>query len=189
MLRRIIIPLALIIGSAPVVYGQESSKGVERNPLLTVTAATVTSMCDRTPKALFEAGADIYVEVVQTNTSSEAQHLISGGPWRELRIKLVKDGEVIPFKKSMQEFLTPSPDKPFSASLFAFTLKPGESSPAVIDLSQWYEPLRPGHYRLTVGRMWDREYTAKPVEFDVYPVDAREAVSQGSLNMLPQSRH
>jgi hypothetical protein len=168
MSRRILAFMALIIGGAFVVYGQEG-QSAGRAPSLKVTAATVADKFIRTPKTLFEVGADICVEVAVINTSDEDEYIGWGSPWREYRLELLKSGEVVPFKKSVQEFLTPSPDRPFSGSFAVFTLKPGDSFPAIINLTEWYEPLAPGHYQLTVGRIWVREFTAKPIEFDIYP--------------------
>jgi hypothetical protein len=149
-------------------YSQESENNPGPTPLLRVEVATVSGMLDQTPKTLFAVGIDIYALVSITNNSSEELNMASGHPWRQFNVKLIKDGEVVPFKKSVSEFLTPSPDKPYGGSIAAFTLKPNASTKELVHVSEWYESLPPGHYQLTLGRIWGRAYTAQPVEFDIY---------------------
>ena len=168
MLSRTLALLILMIVGPLTCYSQESEKHDGSTALLKVEASTVTNMLHPTPKTLFAVGSDVYVLVVITNGSSEELGMISGHPWRQFRLKLIKDGEVVPVKKSVKEFLTPSPEKPFGGSLSAFTIKPNASTNELVHLNEWYEPLPPGHYQLTVGRIWGREFTSEPVEFDVY---------------------
>jgi hypothetical protein len=168
MLNRAIALLVLMIAGALACYGQESEKNGSQSPSLRVEATTVTNMFNQTPKSFFAVGSDIYALVVITNNSSEELSISSGHPWRQFNIELTKDGEVMPFKKSVREFLTPSPDQPYHGSIAVFTLKPNANSNELLHLNEWYEFLPAGHYRLTVGRIWGREFTAKPIEFDIY---------------------
>jgi hypothetical protein len=92
----------------------------------------------------------------------------------EYRPELSRDGEVIAYRKEAQEAVEHADqDRASSVSHIPIRLVPGrEYNWATVKLDDWYDPLGPGHYQLTVSKrfVWDGDRVqSNPVIFDVEP--------------------
>lgn len=112
-------------------------------------------------------------------------------PYYEYRPELYKDGDILAFSKNATERVAGHERDPFSISARAHNLIPGrESEWATLNLDDWYDPLRPGHYQLSVRKrfIWDGDWVqSNPVIFDVEPRKPPTPIPVGvSVEMVPE---
>jgi hypothetical protein len=92
-------------------------------------------------------------------------------PYYEFRPELYKDGDILPYSKEAQERVDRADQQPPSGSGGPSRLDPGrELEWATVKMEDWYEPLGPGHYQLTVRKRFagDGDWVqSNPVTFDV----------------------
>src|SRR6266550_2716745 len=89
----------------------------------------------------------------------------------DCRPELYKDGDILPYSKQAQEKVERPDRQVVSGSVMAVRLVPGrERLWTDIDMDDWYEPLGPGHYQLSVRKRFtgDGDWVqSNPVTFDV----------------------
>ena len=93
--------------------------------------------------------------------------------YRDLQLELLRDGDVVPYKKETQEQVDRALSEPPNDSSLPVQFLP-EKDYALrrIDLSDWYKTLLPGHYQLNVRRRfaWRGEWAqSDSVTFDISP--------------------
>jgi len=93
--------------------------------------------------------------------------------YRDLQLELLRDGEVVPYKKEAQQRVDRTLTEPPNDSSAPIQFLP-EKDYALqrINLSDWYKTLLPGHYQLTVRRrfVWEGEWVqSDSVTFDIGP--------------------
>lgn len=92
-------------------------------------------------------------------------------PYDNLRLDLTRDGDVVAYSKKATENIARTESKPPSGSGAPVQLQPGlEVEWARVQLRDWYKPLDPGRYHLTVRRRftWDGEWIeSNPIVFVV----------------------
>ena len=120
-------------------------------------------------KVQFRAGEKISFLVAMTNESSVEEWITIGQQWRYIRPQLKRDGKLIPYKADVQQLLREG--SPVYSPLVTSTLKP--YTPSVTDrlnLEEWYDPPEPGHYILSIERLWmEQALISNQLEFDVVP--------------------
>jgi hypothetical protein len=85
----------------------------------------------------------------------------SRDPFRSTRTELFRDGDHVAYSKAAQWRIDRDDNQPPEGSAAPLTLLPGrESGQTAIRLENWYEPLAPGHYQLSVRKrfVWDGEW-------------------------------
>jgi hypothetical protein len=92
---------------------------------------------------------------------------------RDLQLELLRDGDIIPYKKEAQEQVDRALSEPSNGSSAPVQLLP-EKDYALqrINLSDWYKTLWAGHYQLTVRRrfVWGGEWVqSDSITFDISP--------------------
>jgi hypothetical protein len=99
----------------------------------------------------------------------EAREVFLTSPVRQNRPLLMKDGNVVPYKKGF--YLNPE-----CILVRVAELTVPANRPVVIDLfdsADFYEPLKPGEYQLTLSRILDtcegEFYQSEPIKFWVLP--------------------
>lgn len=92
-------------------------------------------------------------------------------PFYEYRPELVADGNVVPYSKFARERAERSESTAPEGSMMQVTLGPGRDVPwASVALDDWYDPLGPGRYQLTVSKRFvpDGDWVkSNPVLFEV----------------------
>ena len=92
-------------------------------------------------------------------------------PYDNTRVELFKDGDIVPYSKEAQANVDRTDKRPSDGSGAPIQIQPGsEHEWVTISLKEWYEPLGPGHYQLSVRRRfaWDGEWVqSSSVTFDV----------------------
>jgi hypothetical protein len=86
----------------------------------------------------------------------------SRNQYRDLQLELLRDGDVVPYKKEAQQGSKRALTEPPNDGSKTIQLLPGRdyTLPLRINLSDWYKPLLPGHYQLTFKRrfVWGGEW-------------------------------
>lgn len=160
--------LIILVLYAPLVFCQdtEASRAKQRQLMndagvmhiqLLVMGTKSTSPNSRdTAVEPFKEGDKIKVKVVITNSSNDPVRVPITDTYLQNRPQLYKDGDLLPYLKTIER-VTQVDEAPTS---FLRT-DSGILSPStpklveVISLSDWYKPLKPGHYRLTVKHRFE----------------------------------
>jgi hypothetical protein len=89
------------------------------------------------------------------------------------RTELFKDGDSVPYSKEAQRHIQRVENEPPGGSAGPLTLPAGRESGALtVSLEDWYQPLGPGHYQLSVRKRfdWTGEWIqSNSLTFDVEP--------------------
>lgn len=92
-------------------------------------------------------------------------------PYHEIRPELIRDGDILPLSKTAQERVDRASTESPSGSMALIHLAQGRQCEWLkIKLEDWYEPLIPGHYQLSVRQRFidDGDWIqSNPVIFDV----------------------
>ncbi len=108
-------------------------------------------------------------------------------PYTEVRPVLIRDGDIVPYSKQAE----PAVER--AESLFGraseLKIKSGsEYELQDIHLDDWYEPLTPGRYQLTVRRRFDWQgdwVTSSPVYFEVQPRNPGPIPAGVTIRIVP----
>jgi hypothetical protein len=122
----------------------------------------------------FKTNERIMFQIVLTNISNTPISFPIGDNRKQLRPKLIRDGDLVPYRKSLDELLTQKEKEPMFTSAKGATLKPGDNVVTYLDLKDWYEPLKHGHYQLSVKErfIWDGQWVeSSSITFEVDPLD------------------
>ncbi len=109
----------------------------------------------------------VFVVVSVTNTTTEPISIIIGDPRIQYRPRLLKDGKLLPYKEEVVKVVR-AKDKsgPGSGRIISGEIKPGETvTMDHIDLADWYDPLEPGQYQLTLKYRF--RHRGQPVEVNM----------------------
>ena len=93
--------------------------------------------------------------------------------YRNLQLELLRDGDVVPYKKGAQQSVDRALTEPPNESSAAMQFLPEKDyTLRRVNLSDWYKTLLPGHYQLTLKRRfaWDGEWVqSNAITFDIGP--------------------
>ena len=111
-------------------------------------------------------------------------------PYYEYRSELIRDGDVVPYTQRAKEMAETYERRPPDGSMYPVTIERArERFWTRVNLEDWYEPLGPGHYQLTVRKRfaWDGDWVqSNPVVFDVQPRNPAAIPATVKIEMLPQ---
>lgn len=120
----------------------------------------------------YQEGDKIHFRLQMTNTSVLPIEVFLTNPYFQNRPTLYSDGETVPYRKGLSETLAVKDKELPISHNGTVRLEAGESKVlGYIDLPDWYEPLKPGHYELSVkhrfefGQQWIE--SANSVTFEV----------------------
>jgi len=150
---------------------QADAAGEQSRPKFTVQISTVSDESLRKPKSVYTAGENVFAQLDMTNTTAEDLSIVMGDPFRQLRLRLTRDGKKVEFSRETQARLDRKQERgPVFSSGMQVTLGPFSSKTMeVIDLGKWYGTLAPGSYELTVWRVWGKGHKSNTVSFEVVP--------------------
>lgn len=121
----------------------------------------------------YKTGSEIGFELVVTNTSTEPFNIAFSDFLKQTRPHLAKDGRVIHYHKKAAEAVRLNDvlmDRIYGLTVWLYPDKP--QSIGVLKLSNWYEPLEPGTYELTIKNRLTRRgkwIEAPTMTFKVIP--------------------
>jgi hypothetical protein len=127
-----------------------------------------------TLKAPFQEGDRIIFSLLITNNSIEDIVFARVDPFQEQRLDLTRDGDLLPYLKSVSALLIQKDKAILGRRVRPITLPPGETTEELVALPDWYGRLQPGHYQLTVRRrfIYGGDWISSPaITFDVNPRD------------------
>jgi len=112
-------------------------------------------------------------ELFITQNSSETLRLGITSSYYDYRPELMKDGQSVSYSESAAARVNRAENYPYSGSVFGITVKTGEEQHlGFINFDEWYDPLTPGRYQLTVRKQFalDGDWVvSNPVYFEVVP--------------------
>jgi len=123
-------------------------------------------------KRHFKIGDKFRFQLVLTNVSNAPILVPIGDDYKQIRPKLTRDGDPVPYQKSLDELLAQKDNEPQSTRTKGANLGPGEKVVTFLDLKDWYEPLKHGHYDLSVREcfIWGGRWVeSSSITFEVDP--------------------
>jgi hypothetical protein len=121
----------------------------------------------------YEATDRIAIQVILSHYFNGPITIIESlNQYRDLQLELLRDGDVVLYKKEAQEQLDRALSEPFNDSSAPIQFLPEKNYAQRINLSDWYQTLLPGHYQLTVKRrfVWGGEWVhSDSITFDISP--------------------
>lgn len=113
-------------------------------------------------------------------------------PYDNARTELFKDGDVVAYSEKARKRIESAYKEPPGGSGAPVRLLPGrEYEWCEVRLEDWYDPLGPGHYQLSVRKrfVWDGDWVqSNPVIFDVEPRKPPTPIHTGvSVEMVPEA--
>jgi hypothetical protein len=101
----------------------------------------------------FTAESNIKFAIVATNTSLVPLRVRSWDLYDQNRPRLLRDNQEVSYRNGLSDLLKKKESDGDIISLNVITLEPNhEKTLEYLDLSNWYEPLQPGHYQLSTQR-------------------------------------
>jgi hypothetical protein len=119
----------------------------------------------------YHVGDKIFFRLLVTNTSTEDVGFTNADYYYYDRPQLLRDGEVVPYRDGLAELLK-KVDKTFGDTSRAYLIPPHGTAEVTVKIEDWYGPLEPGRYLLTVKRrfVWGGEWIESPsLMFEVVP--------------------
>lgn len=128
--------------------------------------------------AIFNAETNIKFSVVATNTSNVPLRIRSWDLYDQNRPRLLRDNQEVSYRNGPSEFLKKKESDDGSISVNVITLEPNqEKTLEYLDLSKWYEPLKHGHYQLSMQRRFNQGgkwVDSASVTFEVVPKESQQ---------------
>ncbi len=126
-----------------------SSAKEQRDVKLTITPVGADGL---TPTKNFHAGEKVAVQLTMFNDSDQPVAIVQGDTKYQHRLKLVKDGQQVPFLPEVDAAIANKDvEGPSGSRSVRDPLAPNQATTvSVLDLSDWYGNLEPGQYRLTL---------------------------------------
>ena len=101
----------------------------------------------------FDPKSNIKFAIVATNTSLIPLRVRSWDLYDQNRPRLLRDNQEVPYRNGLTDLLKRKESDGEIISPYVITLEPNhEKTLEFLDLSNWYEPLQPGHYQLSTQR-------------------------------------
>lgn len=129
---------------------------------------------DYAPTDRYKAGEPVRVQVEMTSLLPESTEVIIGNHFYQNRLRLVKDGRPVSYRSELPKKLKQVDQGPaYFGSMRSYELRPNQAiRVGMVSLNNWYGPLEPGHYELTLQhRFLGKEQPAESntVTFEVLP--------------------
>lgn len=163
MSMKTILMLAATLISPMITVGQESQSITQAQRVVLDTPEVIklelTPITQRRSAGVygkvsgpFKPGSKVSFELVGTNTSIWPLVVYGWDTYSQNRPLLFKDGQEVPYRKGLNDLLKSKEKEPAMEviRLVITTLQPYQPKLVErIDLSNWYEPLEPGHYQFS----------------------------------------
>lgn len=128
---------------------------------------------------------------ITQNSSEKIMIWNSVDPYYEYRPELIRDGDIVSYTREAEERVKEAERKPPSGSGAPITMKPGREYDLNFgNLEDWYEPLGPGRYQLTVRKrfVWDGDWVqSNPVIFEVQPRSPAPIPDTVTIKLVPSA--
>jgi hypothetical protein len=126
----------------------------------------------------FDPQSNIRFAIVATNTSLIPLAVRTWDHLAQNRPRLLRDNQEVPYREGLTDLVKKKDNEIEDIiSIVAVTLEPNtEKRLEYLDLKDWYEPLKPGHYQLSTqhrfiqGGKW---VDSDSITFDVKPKDSQ----------------
>lgn len=156
-LRRVIPPLPALLICATTLIGQDNANESERQLSLLVKPTHINLKIiqrelepgEEKISPRYKEGDNIYFRIQLTNTSVLPAMALVSDPYFQNRPELLRDGEEVAYRHKAGELVQAKDREQFFQRTHFLRLEPHSPKVAgILRLNDWYEPLKPGHYRL-----------------------------------------
>lgn len=131
--------------------------------LVTISVVSVAAESEAVEREQYKAGEKVQVKITMTNTSTRTLNVPKGEDY--YRPHLARDGQPVAYRKGVSERIEKQ-ERGGSSRITGFLfLKPNEPQSDIIDLDYWYLPLEPGHYQLSLKRIFFKQREDSDVVF------------------------
>jgi hypothetical protein len=130
-----------------IVTANAYSQSAAPNFRVVILTVSGTSEEEMTAKDRFKIGEAVQVKVEITNLSNKRINIPKGPGFS--RPTLFHDGQLVPYREEISKQFETGKGVGVSGMLFP---KPNETQTDILDLSDFYEPLEPGQYQLSLER-------------------------------------
>jgi len=144
---------------AQTVGSQLSAEQRSAIQLVISSDATSSGFFSRGPvieKLIFKPGEPVHIGIVMTNTADKSAWVCAfSDPYSQNRPQLTRDGEVVAYAERIRELIRQSDGQPCDVIRTPdfVDLKPNVPLRVPsLELQEWYGPVRPGHYVLSLKR-------------------------------------
>lgn len=121
----------------------------------------------------FKTGDRVNVRVITTNNAQSPVRLPISNTYIQDRPQLFRDGQLMKYKEDVEKLLETSDSEPNSLRRRSILLPPNDAKVVeVIDLANWYRPLKTGHYQLAIKHRFESGGTwieSSSTTFEVNP--------------------
>lgn len=129
---------------------------------------------DYVTREQFRVGEPIRIALNMINNSTEPTGIMRGDIYFHARPRLLRDTQPVRYRREVPRILRSRDENgPGLGPIISIPLEPGQLTGVhFLYLNQWYEPLEPGRYQLTVRyrfRMGGRTVDSNTVTFEVVP--------------------
>jgi hypothetical protein len=140
--------------------------------LVTISVVSVSGEGEPVARERYRSGEKVHVKITITNTSPNTLNIPKGEDYS--RPRLYRDGQLITYRKDVSERIEKQETGDSSRITGFLFLKPNEPQSDIIDLNYWYEFLKPGHYKLSLQRIFFKQRAASnTVFFEVLPCEEK----------------
>jgi hypothetical protein len=148
-----------------------SSAKEQRDIKLTITSVGADGI---TPTKNYHAGDKVAVQLTMFNDSDQPIPIVEGDAKYQHRLRLVKDGQKVPFLPKVDSAIAYKDiEGPSGSRLVRDPLAPHQSTTvSVLNLSDWYGNLEPGQYQLTLWYQSQGEHhllKTNTISFQIVP--------------------
>ncbi len=122
------------------------SQNVKPDFRVVISTAINAGEDETTPKDSFKVGEPVKLKVEITNLSSKRVNVPKGSDYS--RPTLFRDGQLVPYRKE----ITDREKRNYRSVTGMLLPKPNEMQTEILNLNEYYEPLGPGKYQLSLQR-------------------------------------
>jgi hypothetical protein len=151
----------------------------QQDYLLTISVVSMPGEGEPVVRESYKAGEKVQVKITMTNTATETRNVPKGEDYS--RPRLSRDGVEVAYRKEVSERIKKQEKLGYTRVTGFLFLKPNEPQSDIIDLNYWYEPLKPGHYQLSLQRTFFKQRAeSNAVFFEVLPCEGPKASSEAT---------
>jgi hypothetical protein len=154
-----------------VVAANAYSQNAESNFAVVISTVNKSGEQETTAMNKFKFGETVSVKVEITNLSDKVINVPQGIGFS--RPVLFRDGRPVPYTKQVSDQFSKGDGGLISNMLFP---KPNQSQTEILDLNDFYEPLKPGRYQLSLERRFFKtgKIHSNAVTFEIEEKDSKE---------------
>ena len=123
----------------------------------------------------FRTGDRVRIGIMITNNSQSSVRVPISNTYVQHRPQLFRNGQLMKYREDIEKLLETSETEPNSLRRDSVVLSPNDATAVgVIDLANWYKPLKLRHYQLTIKHRFELGGTWIESSSVTFDVDSKE---------------